>query len=154
MKPVILPLDPMTIPAEQRDIPAWIGWRPVQRDGRWSKEPITIQNGVLAETDNPATWCNFQTAVEGYKRLGCDGIGMCRNGDLVFLDLDGVLDLAGEAEAVLMGVEDPFDRRGTRLYREIRDRNGNTRNLPRQLAGRPPSVRFARCRTHRFRVLR
>jgi primase-polymerase (primpol)-like protein len=95
MKPVILPLDPMAIPAELRDIPAWIGWKLVQRDGRWSKEPITIQNGVLAETDNPATWCTFQTAVEGYKRLGCDGIGMCRTGDLVFLDLDGVLDSAG-----------------------------------------------------------
>jgi hypothetical protein len=95
MKPAILPLDPVAIPTELRDISAWIGWKLVQRDGRWSKEPVTIHNGALAETDNPATWCNFQTAVEGYKRLGCDGIGLCRNGDLVFLDLDGVLDSTG-----------------------------------------------------------
>jgi len=94
-KPVLLSLDSAAIPAELRDIPAWIGWRLVQRDGRWSKEPVTIHNGALAETDNPATWCNFQTAVEGYKRWGCDGIGLCRNGDLVFLDLDGVLDSTG-----------------------------------------------------------
>ena len=94
-KPVILSIDSSAIPAELRDIPAWIGWRLVRRDDRWSKEPVTIHNGAPAETDNPATWCNFQTAVEGYKRWRCDGIGLCRNGDLVFLDLDGVLDSTG-----------------------------------------------------------
>ena len=63
-KPKLLPVNPEFIPTELRDISAWIGWKLVQRNGRWSKEPININNGALAETDNPATWCNFQTAVE------------------------------------------------------------------------------------------
>jgi putative DNA primase/helicase len=94
-KPHLLALNPEAIPAELRTTAAWIGWRLALRDGRWSKEPITIRTGLLAETDNPATWCDFQSAIENYKQLGCDGIGLCRTGEQVFVDLDGVLDWAG-----------------------------------------------------------
>jgi putative DNA primase/helicase len=94
-KPHLLALNPEAIPAELRSMAAWIGWRLALRDGRWSKEPITIRTGLLAETDNSATWCDFQSAIENYKQVGCDGIGLCRTGDQVFVDLDGVLDSAG-----------------------------------------------------------
>jgi hypothetical protein len=49
----------------------------------------------LAETDNPATWVNFETAVRTYLDYGCDGIGICRTGDLIFGELDGVIDAEG-----------------------------------------------------------
>jgi putative DNA primase/helicase len=49
----------------------------------------------LAETDNPATWVNFETAVRTYLDYGCDGIGICRTADLIFGELDGVIDAEG-----------------------------------------------------------
>jgi putative DNA primase/helicase len=95
-KPRILPPNVDEIPADLRNIPAWVGWRLVQDDVRWTKEPVNIRTGGLAKSDNPATWVDFQTAVAGYKRLGCDGIGLCRTGDYLFIDLDGCLDANGK----------------------------------------------------------
>jgi hypothetical protein len=100
-KPVVLAPDVNKIPENFRAIPAWVGWRMVwverknEKPGRWTKVPIDIRTGGLAEADNPATWIDFQTAVANYQRLGCDGIGLCRTGDLVFVDLDGCLDADG-----------------------------------------------------------
>jgi hypothetical protein len=101
-KPRLLPLLADNIPLAFRSIPAWIGWRltyvpPANgKPGRWTKEPINIRTGDLAESDNPSTWAEFHAAVRTYQRLGCDGIGLCRTDDLVFIDLDGVLGPDGE----------------------------------------------------------
>jgi hypothetical protein len=92
----MLPLIAAAIPAELRDIPAWVGWRSVQREGRWTKEPVNIRTGGLAASDNPATWVDFQAAVANYKRLNCDGVGLCRTGDLTFIDMDGCVDANGK----------------------------------------------------------
>jgi hypothetical protein len=54
--------------------------------------PINAVTGGPAKSDDPSTWADFQTALEGYVRLGCDGIGMCRTGDYIFAELDGALD--------------------------------------------------------------
>ena len=51
--------------------------------------------GDLGKSDDPATWTSFQYALVNYRRLRCDGIGLCRTEDLIFVDLDGVLDPAG-----------------------------------------------------------
>jgi hypothetical protein len=89
------------IPEQFRAINAWVGfrlkWIPPsgKKPGRWTKEPVNIRTGALAKTDDPSTWCDFHTAVENYQRMGCDGIGLCRTDDLIFVDLDGVLDCAG-----------------------------------------------------------
>ena len=71
-------------------MPAWVGWRLSFEDGRWTKKPVAINTGALAETDNPSTWCDFETALRNYERLGCDGIRLCRTADLVYIDCDGV----------------------------------------------------------------
>src|SRR5215831_12701358 len=92
MKPVVLPLRAEAIPAELRRLPAWVGYRLVERDGCSTKEPINIRTGGLARSDNPATHVDFQSALAKYKDLGCDGIGLCRTGDLLFGELDGVYD--------------------------------------------------------------
>src|SRR5262245_59435384 len=94
-KPAILPLNADAIPHDLREIPAWVGYRLVERNGNWTKEPLNIRTGDLGKSDDQRTWSDFQTALAGYSRLGCDGIGLCRTGDLVFGDLDGVLDAAG-----------------------------------------------------------
>lgn len=100
-EPSILPLNVGAIPADLRALRAWIGWRlmlrtnPRTKNPRWTKEPINLHTGGLAETDNPNTWVDFETAVKRYTIYGCDGIGLCRTGDLIFIDLDGVLDQTG-----------------------------------------------------------
>ena len=38
----ILTPDVAAIPEELSDIPAWVGWRRVERKGRWTKEPVNI----------------------------------------------------------------------------------------------------------------
>lgn len=98
-KPSLLPVNSEAIPAELRNIAAWVGWKSAVREGRWTKEPIEIRTGQLAETDNPATWCDFQSVIDKYQQVGCDGIGLCRTGDQVFVDLDGVLDSTGAVRA-------------------------------------------------------
>jgi hypothetical protein len=101
-RPRILPPDVDEIPDELRAIPAWVGWRQVWVDGkdgkpgRWTKEPVNIRTGGLAESDNPATWVDFKTAAANYQRLNCDGIGLCLTDDWVGTDLDGVLDDDGK----------------------------------------------------------
>jgi putative DNA primase/helicase len=95
-KPRLLALNPANIPVELRAIPAWIGWKLVFERKRWSKKPVDINSGGLAETDNPHTWTDFETALRNYERLGCDGIGLSRTDDYVFVDLDGVLDADGK----------------------------------------------------------
>jgi len=94
-KPTLLRLDPANIPSDLRAIPAWVGWRLAFEDGRWTKKPIDIKTGSFAETDNPSTWCDFETALRDYEGLGCDGIGLCRTADFVFIDCDGVFDQDG-----------------------------------------------------------
>ncbi len=60
-----------------------------------TKEPVNLRNGHLAKTDNPQTWVPFDIAIERNKGYGCDGIGLCRTGDQIFIDLDGVFDSNG-----------------------------------------------------------
>ena len=109
-KPALLPLNPANIPSELRTSPAWVGWRLVFENGRWTKKPIEIRTGNFARTDDSRTWSDFETALRDYKGLGCDGIGLCRTADFVFIDADGVFDPDGNllpfpwAEKILLAI--------------------------------------------------
>jgi putative DNA primase/helicase len=92
IRPKLLQLNPANMPAELRAVPGWVGWRLVFEKRRWTKKPIDIKAGALAETDNPETWCDFESALQNYERRGCDGIGLCRTADFIFIDCDGVFD--------------------------------------------------------------
>jgi KaiC/GvpD/RAD55 family RecA-like ATPase len=79
------------IPAALRACPHWILWRLVQRDGKETKFPMQV-NGKAAESNNPATWCEF-TALEPW--IGGDvGPGFVFSADDEFcgIDLDGCRD--------------------------------------------------------------
>jgi putative DNA primase/helicase len=97
-RPAILPLNVDAVSAVFRAMPAWVGFQFRKMKSKWTKVPINLLTGGLAETDNPSTWVDFPTALTTYKqeRLLCDGIGLVRTGDFVFLDLDGVLDPDGD----------------------------------------------------------
>ena len=50
------------IPPSLRSVPQWVCWRSVIRDDRPTKEPIDPRNGLLAKTNAPSTWSDFETA--------------------------------------------------------------------------------------------
>jgi hypothetical protein len=101
-KPSVLLLNPGGVCDELREIDAYVGWKNVLRQNsngaHWSKIPVNLLTGGLAKTDDPSTWTDFETAVKNYRDLGCDGIGICRTQDLVFGELDGVLDSGGNVQ--------------------------------------------------------
>jgi hypothetical protein len=96
-KPALLPLNAAGISPDLRAVRAWVGWKwKLERKGRWTKIPVNVKTGRLAKTDDDKTWSDFDMALQNYKRVGCDGIGLCRTGDLVFIDCDGVFDGNGD----------------------------------------------------------
>ena len=89
----MLPVIPDAIPAELRQLPAWVCWCQELRNGRWTKVPLNPITGVKAKTDDSSTWGNFDEAISAYQGNGYDGIGLCRTADLVLVDLDGCRNL-------------------------------------------------------------
>jgi hypothetical protein len=99
-KPAIIPPKVKAIPYELRELPAWVCWRLEWRTdsngkGSWTKVPINARTGGNAASNDPSTWSTFDEAAGAYKRLKCDGIGLCRTGNYMFIDLDGVLNENG-----------------------------------------------------------
>ncbi|MDQ5911060.1 MAG: putative primase/helicase [Pseudomonadota bacterium] len=98
------------IPAELRALPQWVCWHYEERKGKQSKPPIQAKsNGKLlkAQTDNPATWADFETAVAAAVRLNLEGVGLnlWESDGLTGLDLDHVFDPAtGELDPLAIEV--------------------------------------------------
>jgi hypothetical protein len=116
-KPLVLRFNADAIPAEFRAIKAWVGWRFTLKNNKWTKVPVNLRTGEFAEADADATWVDFETAIKNYGRFRCDGIGLCRTEDQVFIDLDGVLDPAGNLLPFSWGSEILSSIRG-RAYLE------------------------------------
>jgi hypothetical protein len=100
-KPKVLDLNPAAIPEEFTTQKTFVGWRPEWDSKRkaWTKVPIDLHTGGYAKSDDPATWVDWTTALDRYRGFGCDGIGICRTDDLIFIDLDGVLNDDGSLKA-------------------------------------------------------
>lgn len=102
------------IPAELRVLPQWVCWRYEIRKGKLTKPPIQAKsNGKLlyAESNNPATWTDFETAVAAAVRLNLNGVGLnvWENDRLTGLDLDHVFDPAtGELDPLAREVLERF----------------------------------------------
>ncbi len=96
-----LPVKPENIPADLKARDQWVAWRPVCRDGKWTKVPINIRSGREAKSDTPATWAPFADALayasahpwNGNGR-GVAGVGYVLAADdpFVGVDLDKCLD--------------------------------------------------------------
>ena len=106
--PVCHPLS--NIPAELRALPQWVCWHYEERKGKPTKPPIQAKsNGELlkAQTDNPATWSDFETAIAAAVRLNLEGVGLnlWESDGLTGLDLDHVFDPAtGELDPLAIEV--------------------------------------------------
>jgi hypothetical protein len=92
------PLAFLTAPMHRR----WVGWRfelvgePGKR--KWSKIPYQIGSSRKARSNDPTTWCDFDTALQSVRRHVHDGVGLVLQGlpGELFgaVDLDDVRDPA------------------------------------------------------------
>lgn len=97
-------LIPETIPDRMRDLPHWVVWRYVTRDGKPTKVPHNPRNGALAKSNDPDTWGTFADACMALERGRWEGVGFQFSGSgLTGVDFDhkqwgeGVHPLAAEA---------------------------------------------------------
>ena len=101
------------IPAELRELPQWVCWRPARRnDGKATKVPYMPREGVKASSTDPSTWSTFGAARAHVdfslaNSHGWVGVGFVLTDDdpYVGLDLDSCFSGPGElhpaAEAIV-----------------------------------------------------
>lgn len=87
-KPKYRPVIPEKIPQELKDIPQWVVWRAMPKDGKWTKPPYDAKTGGSASHSDPATWADFGTALKAYHAGGYDGIGIVLTEDLSLVGFD------------------------------------------------------------------
>ena len=80
------------IPGELKSLRNWVCWKRVhdpKHPEKPKKVPINARTGMEAASDNPSTWCDFQTAVESSVEFA--GIGFMFGGSGYFgVDIDGI----------------------------------------------------------------
>jgi primase-polymerase (primpol)-like protein len=74
----------------------WVVWRWTRSKGRWTKPPYRADSPAqFARTDDPTTWCSFQTATDTVAAGQADGIGfMLKGSGIAAIDLDHCRDAA------------------------------------------------------------
>ena len=106
-KPVPLQVQPDAIPATLRDIPTWVVWRYQRRGNGWTKPPFQT-SGMLAKSNDAATWTTFDEALAAYQTGRFDGIGWNVRGDVVGIDLDDVIGADGDIDPRASAILDRF----------------------------------------------
>lgn len=81
------------IPAGLKDMKQWVCFKlePNEKKGKPDKIPYDPRSGYRAKANDPATWCDYQTAVDAVKRGDYDGIGFEFANGVFGVDLDGVI---------------------------------------------------------------
>jgi len=95
-RPRALRVLPDAIPAELKQINAWVVWRyELSKDNKWTKIPYRVDNQRRASSTDPATWGTFPEALKRYNHGGFDGIGIVLHSELkiVGIDLDHCRDV-------------------------------------------------------------
>jgi hypothetical protein len=82
------------IPRVLRDLPRWVGWRYVVRDGEETKCPINARSGKPAKSTDPGTWTTFDEALAAYRADSLAGVGFVftREDGFAGVDLDDAVD--------------------------------------------------------------
>ncbi len=88
------------IPAALKQLPHWVGWRHVTKDGKRTKVPFDLNRpGQWAKADDKSTWTTFEKAKAATDPLedgGYDGLGFELGGTtLVGVDFDGAITKKG-----------------------------------------------------------
>jgi hypothetical protein len=101
-KPQAIPVWAEYIPHVLRERKQWVCWRYEYRELKWTKVPVDAGTGGHADSTEPRTWSDFDTALERYSacRSTLAGIGYVFAEDDPFtgIDLDDALNAEGELE--------------------------------------------------------
>ena len=88
----------MPFPVELKQLPRWVGYRlePDKNGGKPRKVPINAVTGKNAASNNPATWCDYETACAAADQFGFSGIGFMflKDDGFVGVDIDHCYDPA------------------------------------------------------------
>lgn len=82
------------IPDELKQLPQWVGWKVVARDGKPTKTPVNPKTGSFAKATDPATWGGFDSAIQAIAKYGLQGVGFVfsQSDPYCGIDLDSCLD--------------------------------------------------------------
>jgi putative DNA primase/helicase len=93
------------IPEELKALRCWVVWKWIFKKGKFTKPPYQV-NGDCADSNDPATWTDFETALHAYQNGGkWDGIGFTLSKDdpYVGVDWDDCVDSAtGQIDAEIL----------------------------------------------------
>ena len=86
----------MGFPEELKKLNRWVGYRlvPDKDGGKPKKVPINAVTGQNAKSNDPSTWCDYQTAKEAADQYGYNGIGFMfvKEDGFVGIDVDHCYD--------------------------------------------------------------
>jgi len=84
-------INPDNIPRELKEIPQWILWGYIYKDGKIEKVPIDPKTGAWISAHDPKNWLTFEEAIKYSKELKLGiGFDFTENLGYVFIDLDHV----------------------------------------------------------------
>ena len=81
------------IPESLKQVKQWVCFKlePNEKKGKADKIPKDPKTGYNAKANDPATWSDYQTAVNAVSKYGFDGIGIEFANGIFGVDLDGVV---------------------------------------------------------------
>lgn len=79
---------PSIIPAEIRAQKAWVGYVTRETNGRVDKIPMNVMTGAPAKSNDPATWTDFEMALDLAIQRSYAGIGFMFQPPYVGVDID------------------------------------------------------------------
>jgi hypothetical protein len=86
------------VPLDMKQDPRWVTWCKIKRNGKETKFPYDARTGECAKSNDSATWCDFETAVQVFNGGGCSvygdkyaGIGFMLGDGYGGTDFDSVL---------------------------------------------------------------
>lgn len=96
---------------EIKDLSQWVAYQKIWNEDRqkYSKIPKNARTGYGAKANDPATWCDYETAIRGAEKLNLDGVGFEFAGGYLGVDLDHVIHEDGSLDPIAKEVIETLD---------------------------------------------
>ena len=90
------------IPFELKELNRWVLYRLYwdERRGKYDKKPFNARTGGMAQSNNPNTWCDYETALQVVDLY--DGLGFMLGDGIFGVDIDSVDIDSVEADAPIV----------------------------------------------------